>query len=363
MDRSTNRIEKVGSMSQQRTSSSRSKAGSSSASSRANDSAKFRPTGSANASPAGGKGKLSVKGTSASSAKREGKTTTTKALVPRKSGTLVTKKSHGTVEQVSTPVGTYTVKPIIPAKKAELISVAKAMHREDMGSRLQTLFQPETEAAMESIQTGIYVGWRCPDFKWDCIRVSRMSRCFCGHILDEHASFNGRSVRVPCRQQGCPCRAYEFIPGRVEDIGEFWHQKRRNFDPTSWRAKCKCKHTHIEHECKTSLKRCKHAGCGCGSFMSVFLCAACDQHWEQHITVFETEEDRRQNEIPYGEDYLPFAEMPNLRNMALTGNELEAGPAYGAIVSGRGPIPQSRAVTQDTPVRMPSKSGFNPVWD
>lgn len=104
MDRSTKRVDKVRSMSQQRTGSSRSKAGSSSASSWAIDSAKSRPTGSASsASHAGGKGKLTVKGTSASGANREGKTT--KTLVPRKSSAMMTRKSHGTVEQVSTPVG------------------------------------------------------------------------------------------------------------------------------------------------------------------------------------------------------------------------------------------------------------------
>lgn len=283
------------------------------------------------------------------------------ARAPKKNTAMATRSVEHTV---TTPVGRYTVKPIIPAEKAELISVAKAMHREDMGSRLQNLFQPETEAAITAVQTGIYIGWRCSEFKWDCIRVSSQSRCFCGHLLGQHAPYNGKSTRVPCKHHGCQCKAFQFIPGRVEDIGEFWHQKRRDFDPSSWRAKCRCKHTHEEHECKTSLKRCKYPGCGCGAFTSNFLCAACDQHWEQHITVFETEEDRRQNGIPYGKDYIPFAEMPNLRNMALTGDEDDAGPTYRAITDGLGPIPQSRAITQDTPVRMPQqRSAFKPVWD
>lgn len=53
------------------------------------------------------------------------------------------------------------MKPIIPAEKPELLSVAKAMHREDMGSKLQTLFQPELNAAIEAIQTGT-VPRSCP---------------------------------------------------------------------------------------------------------------------------------------------------------------------------------------------------------
>ncbi|XP_071845006.1 protein FAM221B-like isoform X2 [Apostichopus japonicus] len=287
------------------------------------------------------------------------RTSTNKAMVQKKQALA----KGSSVEQIVTPIGNYTVKPIIPAEKPELLSVAKAMHREDMGSKLQTLFQPELNAAIEAIQTGIYVGWRCPEFTWDCIRLGRMSRCFCGHLLDQHASYNGKTTRLPCQTTVCPCRAFQFIPGRVEDIGEFWHQKRRDFDPLTWRAKCRCNHTHEDHECKTSLKRCKYPGCGCSAFISNFLCAACDQHWEKHETVFEIEEERKKHGIPYGEAYLPFEEMPNLRNMVLTGDETEPGPMYKAITNGRGPIPQGRAITQDTPVRMPKQNGLKPFWN
>ena len=65
-------------------------------------------------------------------------------------------------------------------------------------------------------------------------------------------------MRVPCKVAGCPCKAYAWIPNRPEDIGEFWFQRRRNFDPTKWRAKCKCKHTHDFHDPNT--RRCKTAG-------------------------------------------------------------------------------------------------------
>lgn len=75
----------------------------------------------------------------------------------------------------------------------------------------------------------------------------------------------GHSVRVPCKQDVCRCKAFAFIPGRPEDIGEFWFQRRRNFDPSTWRAKCKCKHTHEQHDV-TGLRRCKTGGrLGCWS--------------------------------------------------------------------------------------------------
>ncbi|XP_071964852.1 protein FAM221B-like [Antedon mediterranea] len=253
----------------------------------------------------------------------------------------------------------YTVRPVIPAEKAELISVARAMHREEFGPRMQKLFQPETDAALQAIQTGVYVGWRLPGYKFDCIRVGHLSRCFCGHILQDHAKYNARSLRVPCGH--CECKAFAFVPGRPEDVGEFWFQRRRNFDPSTWRAKCRCKHTHEEHKC-TGMRHCKIRGCGCGAFNSNFLCAACDKHWEQHETVFEGESERRQNGIPCGEEYLPFAEMPDLRNMALTGVDSDPG-IYRELVEGKGSIPQGRQITQDTPVRPNATSAFKPVWD
>ena len=69
----------------------------------------------------------------------------------------------------------------------------------------------------------------------------------------------GRSVMVPCKQGGCKCKAFAWIPSRPEDVGEFWHQRRRDFDPSTWRAKCRCKHTHEEHD-PTGMRRCKSRG-------------------------------------------------------------------------------------------------------
>lgn len=57
----------------------------------------------------------------------------------------------------------------------------------------------------------------------------------------------------------CACKAFQWIPSRPEDVGEFWHQRRRNFDPSTWRAKCRCKHTHEEHDFN-GMKRCRARG-------------------------------------------------------------------------------------------------------
>lgn len=255
----------------------------------------------------------------------------------------------------------YRARPVVPAKHYDVVSFAKAMN-DDFGPRLKKLFDPETEAAVEAQQTGVYIGWRVAGTQHDCQRVSRMSRCFCGHILGEHATYTGRSIMVPCRQPGCRCQGYAWIPSRVEEIGEFWHQRRRDFDPEAWRAKCRCKHTHEDHD-PGGMRRCRARGCGCGVFDSSFACAACDKHWQEHETFFETETMRKENGLPYGADYLPFAEIPELRDLALTG--VEDDSRYKAITGGTMDVPsESRPVGNNAPVDFSGKkSRFKPVYD
>ncbi|XP_015758674.1 PREDICTED: protein FAM221B-like [Acropora digitifera] len=231
----------------------------------------------------------------------------------------------------------YSVQPIIPAAKAELLPVAQAMHGEDFAPRVKKLFDPEREAALDSFKTGVYIGWRCKEFKHDCIRVGKDSKCFCGHCLCDHAQYTGESVMVPCSMMRCECKAFVFVPSRPEEAGEFWLQRRPGYDPTTWRAKCKCKHSHEEHH-PSGFRRCKHKGCGCSRFFSNFLCAACDRHWEEHETFFETAAVRKKAGMPYGEAYLPFHEFPELRNAVLTGS-CDDNRKYEALSSGAFAIP------------------------
>ncbi|XP_058877953.1 protein FAM221B-like isoform X1 [Acipenser ruthenus] len=254
--------------------------------------------------------KVSVPGATAGKRKEKRNnldgTQTGSALCPKEGRQVVTKG--------------FTIKPIVPAKKSDVLSVAKAMHREKFGERVKELFDPERDAALKAIQTGIYIGWRSPEYSWDCFRLGDASKCFCGHLLNEHKSYSGISVRVPCAAQSCKCKAFAFIPSRPEEAGEFWLKKRPGFDPAAWRAMCRCKHSHEEHD-PTNSHACKKKGCRCQLFESSFVCASCDRHWEQHETFFDTEDSRKKSGLPYGEAYLPFAEMPNLRNAVLTGRE------------------------------------------
>ncbi|XP_031233094.1 protein FAM221B [Mastomys coucha] len=193
--------------------------------------------------------------------------------------------------------GGVTSGPVVPAKRPELVEMAKAVHREESDDQVNNLFQWEKNSALKAIQTGIYIGWRCPHYLWDCFRIGDDSKCFCGHLLREHQIISDLSV--PCNVSQCRCLMFCFIPSRPEEVGEFWLKKRATFDPKAWRAQCRCKHTHEEHAA-TGAHPCRHRGCFCPSFESNFLCAACDRRWEEHETFFETEETRRRGKKPYG---------------------------------------------------------------
>ena len=72
-------------------------------------------------------------------------------------------------------------------------------------------------------------------------------------------------------------------------------------------------------------------GCKCSSWASLSVCAACDKHTEEHETYFESERTRKQAGLPVGEAHLPFAEMKNLRNAVLTGDENDS-TGYNELV-------------------------------
>ena len=64
--------------------------------------------------------------------------------------------------------------------------------------------------------------------------------------------------------------------------------------------------------------------------------------------------------------YIPFAEMPNLRNIVLTGDEQD-DRMYKALTQGEGSIPQTqRPQGNDATVNFGGgggSSGFKPVYD
>ncbi|XP_007945204.1 protein FAM221B [Orycteropus afer afer] len=191
------------------------------------------------------------------------------------------------------------VYPVVPAKQAELAEVANAKHRQPPGAQVCHLFQWEKHAALSAIQTGLYIGWRCPHYLWDCFQIGEESKCFCGHLLKEHQIIS--DISVPCAVSQCRCLMFCFIPSRPEEVDEFWVTRRATYDPKAWRAQCRCKHNHEDHRA-TGSHPCRRYGCCCNCFESNFLCAACDRRWEEHETFFETEETRRRGRRPHGAD-------------------------------------------------------------
>ncbi|XP_060055183.1 protein FAM221B [Erinaceus europaeus] len=195
-------------------------------------------------------------------------------------------------------VGRNTVHTVVPADQAEVVDMIKARHREEGGAQVN-LFQWEKTPTLNAMQTGLYIGWRCPHYLWDCFQIRDDSKCFCGHLLKEHKIIS--DLAVPCKVSQCHCHMFCFIPSRPEEVGEFWLKRRTTFDPKSWRALCRCKHSHEDHAAAGS-HACRVKDCCCSCFESNFLCAACDRRWEEHETFFETEETRRRGGRPHGTD-------------------------------------------------------------
>jgi hypothetical protein len=170
------------------------------------------------------------------------------------------------------------------------------------------LLERERAAAEHTLRlTRVYVTWRGKDGS-ECTRIGPTSLCFCGHNYDGH-EVNLKKNVFPCRQSGCCCRRFEYMPSRPEECGEWWLPRRRDFDVRSYEAKCKCSHGHLSHD-PGSSRRC--SVCRCPSFTSAFLCVVCDEHSERHETIWETEAERKAANRSVGSAYLPLAATPEL---------------------------------------------------
>lgn len=116
------------------------------------------------------------------------------------------------------------------------------------------IFYAESEAAIESIESGLYVTFlphpsnSIPASAADeiragtgqCCRVGSMSLCRCGHVLGQH-----NSVKIPkkggyipppkCNEKTCRCRQYQYSPSFPEETGQYWLKRRRDFNINEWR--------------------------------------------------------------------------------------------------------------------------------
>eukprot|EP00128_Syssomonas_multiformis_P018222 Colp12_sorted_trinity150504_noHs@14381 len=203
----------------------------------------------------------------------------------------------------------------------ERLSAATEMFGPSPGAK--KMLKAGLDAARQAISTGLYIVWRntvgtAPQTE-ECARVGPSSRCFCDHAFSVHDS---TKKVIPCTTQGCDCKRFLYIPSRPEEIGEWWLPRRRGFNVHTWRASCRCKHSHAQHNIKFA-RRCKVPGCPCGAFSSAFTCLTCSEHWEDHDTVIETEKERRMAGRSIGEAFIPLSGTPKLQELVF-GEQLTA---------------------------------------
>ncbi|KAF5836040.1 hypothetical protein DUNSADRAFT_6561 [Dunaliella salina] len=184
-------------------------------------------------------------------------------------------------------------------------AVAAAVNQYGVAPGARKMMDWEEEAAEHAISTGMYVTFRSSP-RQDCTRVGPNSKCFCGHLYSEHSFISKKSVYPRCHN--CECTAFQFIPRRPEEVGDWWLVRRKGFNVHTWRAKCKCGHSHEEHH--PIRKRCQ---CGCPQFVSNFACVACDKKWEDHQTFFETTADRIGAGLPVGDAFRPLMDDGEIR--------------------------------------------------
>lgn len=195
---------------------------------------------------------------------------------------------------------------LIMIQATDKASIRKAVEQFGPAPGARVMMDMERAAAEAAVASGTYIVWRIPSSRNDCTRVAPNSRCFCGHIAREH-SLKPRAF--PCGF--CTCRNFAFVPQRPEEVGEWWLPRRKGFDVRTWRAMCKCSHSHEDHD--PNFHSCRM--CGCSTFTSAFLCIACDRHWEEHETLVETEQERRAEGRKVGQEFMPLADTPDIQEI------------------------------------------------
>ncbi|KAF6016853.1 FAM221A [Bugula neritina] len=135
----------------------------------------------------------------------------------------------------------------------------------------------------------LYVSWTSST-GIDCKLIGPETPCFCGHRYKQHQTDfvtlpEERPIRLPCKQGGCKCLSYHYIP-------------LNGGQP----IRCTCKHLADSHSERHPYK-CKNskAGCKCNGFKSSFTCA-CTKYVYEHETLVETREERSAKGKPVGHD-------------------------------------------------------------
>lgn len=191
-------------------------------------------------------------------------------------------------------------------------TIREGLQKYGVAGGARVMMSNEYLHAEEAVQSGIYSTYYCPSKKIECFRAGSKSKCFCGHLFAEHnKNIGAKKINTSCLN--CPCKAFKYVPTRPEECGMWWLPRRKEFDVRTWRAKCKCKHSHEEHA-PTRPFRCKSCA-NCQDFHCDFACISCDMAWEDHEMLYETEDERRLEKKPIGKDYYPLASTQDIQEM------------------------------------------------
>lgn len=108
--------------------------------------------------------------------------------------------------------------------------------------------------------------------------------------------------------------------------------------------------------------------CRCFSYDSAWKCTGCNQKWQNHETVFETEEERRAARLPVGRDFEPLADKPEFAEIVFGQESTNAlpwdpKPERSVALSGHAAPKRlkSKRCVADAAVR-PDERGAS-VWD
>ncbi|KAL4495486.1 hypothetical protein ABPG72_020227 [Tetrahymena utriculariae] len=170
-------------------------------------------------------------------------------------------------------------------KKMNYYTYNKLVGEADGGKELsKEQFQEILQKYHESWQNRVYVHFARTDVFKECVRVKPPCLCFCGHHFKTHEWWDSQTKQIKCRAPGCQCGKYRYLH----------HQG-------SWFLMCKCKHTAIDHNPNGAPGPCSKAGCACSGFQTSFSCQ-CGGSWQNHDTIVDTEEERRQQGKPVDTD-------------------------------------------------------------
>eukprot|EP01038_Epipyxis_sp_PR26KG_P006740 gene6740-9235_t len=173
-----------------------------------------------------------------------------------------------------------------------------------------SMIQAEHTVALESISSTLYITWNphpsclltisasdeIRSGLGQCCRIGSSSVCLCGHSLSNHQNVKLKFGYIkPPACTSCRCKAYQYIPSRPEECGQWWLPRRKDFDLVSWRNRIR-------------------------QNPADYCCIGCNQKVSEHETLFETRDTRLSRGAMIDDAYIPLNDYSKLSNQVINGN-------------------------------------------